>query len=913
MQARIRIPKQPICPFVFDFRTSVNACMQCRFCKFSSVDQQVLLKHCRLRHGGGANWPCIHIDCVCTFKTPGALKSHLYRSHSKTVKRQENSTFQCELCEFKDICSESKFFTHIGHHLRNRETVCCPFLRCVFKTNKLSSFSCHRSRNHKTHTLKDFRTSITTDTEDESNDIGQPLEDDLEAGTSSQSCLRQESVEEGSAESVEDVNVETLEHKLASLFLCMQTVLHVSKSATQKIVEEFNAILYFSKFHTLQNIREILTKHNIEIDDSVVQEITDAIFQTNPLLVTTSDKGTLSTDYRRNTYFKEHFSVIEPTEYLYDRTHKNVFVYVSITQVLESLLGCAEFLDKAVFNQESLPGTYKSFQDGQYFKDNQLLGEQDIGITLGLYIDDFEVCNPLGTSRKIHKITAVYWVVLNLPAKYRSSLHSIQLAVFGKSADVHQFGYEKFLDPLIKDIKSLEQEGVFVEVLERYVKGTVFCVCADNLGAHGLAGFQESFNVEKFCRFCLISRKEIDTREASDFRLRTVEQHNVFVEELKDSDTLTNVNGVKRECVLSKHLSYFHPITGFPPDILHDLFEGIIPVELSLCLKELISKRVITFDELNNRIKSFPYKHSDRVNKPQKIPKTSFAKGTIGGNGHENWALLRLLPLIIGSSVPEQEPSWVILMDLKEIAEIIVSTQFSEETLCYLDSKISDHRKLLIDTFPDLKLRPKHHFVQHYPHLIRCFGPLVELWTMRFESKHSFFKKIVHDTHNFKNVLLTLSTKHQQMMAYHLDGHSLFKSKLYVESVKVVKISSLEETLRAVIKRKYPDQETVSLSKDVRLHGTQYVEGMIISAGQCSGLPDFYKILYIVVNANEVSFVSKHLSSWYLEHYRSYELVESSYSNIDVLDPEALNDYHPLTAYTVGGKVLVTLKTSLLR
>lgn len=130
---------------------------------------------------------------------------------------------------------------------------------------------------------------------------------------------------------------------------------------------------------------------------------------------------------------------------------------------------------------------------------------------------------------------------------------------------------------------------------------------------------------------------------------------------------------------------------------------------------------------------------------------------------HENWTLLRLLPLMIGSAIPEQEPSWEILIDLKEIVEIIVSTTLSEEILCYLENKISDHRKLLIVPFPAFKLFPKHHFSEHYVHLVHCFGPLVDLWTIRFESKHNFFKKVVHDVLSFKNVLLTLSTKHQQM------------------------------------------------------------------------------------------------------------------------------------------------------
>lgn len=360
----------------------------------------------------------------------------------------------------------------------------------------------------------------------------------------------------------------------------------------------------FSNIHALNSVKEILSKHEIEVNDSVLQEISNAIVQTNPLLLTTLKKGSLSTDHRRNIYFKEPFSVVEPTEYLYNTAQKNSFVYISVTKTLETLLSRADFVDQIVFNQEALH--IKSFQDGKYYKDKKLLGQQNLCISLALYIDDFEVCNPLGTSRKLHKITAVYWVVLNLPSRFRSNLSSIQLALLGKSVDVKHYGYEKFFEPLIKDIRHLEQERIFVKVVGQFVKGTVYCVSADNLGALGLAVFSEGFTVDKFCRFCLISRDQIATPEVNDFQFRCVDQHNAFLEELRQTDNLQSVNGVKKECVLGKHLLFFHPITGFPPDVLHDLFEGVIPLELSLCLKNLISKCFITFDALNNFIKSFP-------------------------------------------------------------------------------------------------------------------------------------------------------------------------------------------------------------------------------------------------------------------------------------------------------------------
>lgn len=107
------------------------------------------------------------------------------------------------------------------------------------------------------------------------------------------------------------------------------------KHAIQTVIDEFNDILSLSKFHTTEILKEVFAKHNIEVEDEVIQDISKTLLEKNPVLVTTSEKGKLSTDYRINRYFREHFSIIEPTELLYDRTSKTAFVYVSVNQVIE--------------------------------------------------------------------------------------------------------------------------------------------------------------------------------------------------------------------------------------------------------------------------------------------------------------------------------------------------------------------------------------------------------------------------------------------------------------------------------------------------------------------------------------------------------------------------------------------------
>jgi len=46
----------------------------------------------------------------------------------------------------------------------------------------------------------------------------------------------------------------------------------------------------------------------------------------------------------------------------------------------------------------------QNYYDGQAFKNNALFRGHKDGIQLILYYDEVEVCNPLGSKRKIHKL-----------------------------------------------------------------------------------------------------------------------------------------------------------------------------------------------------------------------------------------------------------------------------------------------------------------------------------------------------------------------------------------------------------------------------------------------------------------------------------------------------------------------------
>ncbi|CAI5678290.1 unnamed protein product [Oreochromis niloticus] len=464
------------------------------------------------------------------------------------------------------------------------------------------------------------------------------------------------------------------------------------------------------------------------------------------------------------------------------------------------------------------------------------------------------------------------------------------------------------LSPLLNDLKTLEEVGVYIETLGECLKGTVYSVVADNLAAHGLAGFNESFRSTYFCRFCHATQTEMQTENAvtGNYVMRTKDAHDNLVQELQNDDTEENY-GVKSTCVLSDHLSFFHPVTGFPPDLLHDLFEGVVPVELAHCLKGLISKRYFTLEDLNRAILRFPYQHSDKVDRPHSIPSNFARRGTIGGNGHENHALLRLLPLLIGSKVPERDAFWEVLMDLKDVVQLAMSHTFSDETIQYMACKILDHRQLFQEVFPNVRFRPKHHYIEHYPHLIKCFGPLVHLWTMRFEGKHKVFKKIIHDTHNYKNVLKTLAERHQSMMPFYLSSSKFFKPPVQTSKMESLYISSLPADTQSFISG-IADSDTIYATKKVTINGTNFAIGMFVCTGAYAALPEFKEILNVLLIRNNIYFLLKDYDTYYVEHLRSYEVAENQQRGLrhSVKSLCQLSDHMPHFAYKIANELILT-------
>ena len=197
-----------------------------------------------------------------------------------------------------------------------------------------------------------------------------------------------------------------LEHNVAALFLKMSSILNISESALQEVIEQINQMYVLSQPLLHTSVGKILNQHCGDVEDSLVSEIAKVFTENNLFLKFTSTVGSLSTTTKRTSYISKEFSVVPPVEFVLKNDRQTV-VYIPILKMLQTLLNNGEILDKAMSPETHLSQGYRSHRDGSRFKDNSLLTEEECRIALCLYIDDFEVANPLGTSRKKHKPCAI--------------------------------------------------------------------------------------------------------------------------------------------------------------------------------------------------------------------------------------------------------------------------------------------------------------------------------------------------------------------------------------------------------------------------------------------------------------------------------------------------------------------------
>ena len=81
----------------------------------------------------------------------------------------------------------------------------------------------------------------------------------------------------------------------------------------------------------------------------------------------------------------------------------------------------------------------------------------------------------------------------------------------------------------------------------------------------------------------------------------------------------------------------------------------------------------------------------------------------------ETWCLARLLPLLIGDLVPEDDPYWINYLLLLDITDILMAPACTKAVIANLREQIAEHHASFVQLYPDRPLIPKMHYMVHMP------------------------------------------------------------------------------------------------------------------------------------------------------------------------------------------------------
>lgn len=564
----------------------------------------------------------------------------------------------------------------------------------------------------------------------------------------------------------------------------------------------------------------------------------------------------LSTEYRRKQMCKSSPLYVAPIEKaiglhfrsefdkFQNRSHhylqQSYFHYVPIIGSLKSLFLIDDFKTTYMDSGHSCTaGVYEKFCCGQLFEHSGFFRENPNAIRLRLAMDDFDICSPCKSKAVIHKITAIYCQIDNLPCHLQSRHENIFLVALCESRETKQryTSLDNIIEHIVSEVKKLESEGIDVGIGE-HLKGTLVSFTYDNLGGNALLGFVECFSADNWCRICLLRNEECGrTLKEISSSLRNRHDHEEILKQVEESEK-NNVKGVKKYCLLDQ-LNYFDILDNKTVDMMHDVLEGVVPYLLSQLFKYLIDKKFLKTADLENRVRDHNYGALNADCLPSFIDLT---KLKLNQNARQMYCLVLNVPFIFMDLKNKLEDIWICVQSLLTSMQIIFSQSINENDLLRLENCIATHLKSYMDVF-ETNLKPKHHLLTHYPSIIRKSGPVKNMWMMRFESKHKYFTDRAKKTNNFKNITKTLAIDHQQNM---LNYENSFRDKFSHALEKQLTDTDLIYQITSNNLKK----DNLVMINFLKFNGVEYRGGFIITQHG-----SFYEISYILKNIDNDEFL----------------------------------------------------------
>lgn len=117
---------------------------------------------------------------------------------------------------------------------------------------------------------------------------------------------------------------------------------------------------------------------------------------------------------------------------------------------------------------------------------------------------------------------------------------------------------------------------------------------------------------------------------------------------------------------------------------------------------------------------------------------------------------------LIGDLVPINDKYWELYLCIREILDIILKISVDSDDIHLLKVLIEEHHQMYLLLSKE-KLKPKFHMI-HYPNILQPIGPLINISSMRYESKQKEFKATSYVIYSRKKIAYSLAFRPAKTM-----------------------------------------------------------------------------------------------------------------------------------------------------
>ncbi|KAL1458020.1 hypothetical protein WDU94_008196 [Cyamophila willieti] len=794
----------------------------------------------------------------------------------------------------------------------NRSNLCCGQPNCYRYFSEINSLKRHLIRMHVSQVRNSSPDSSFVTNSQESTLVAHSS---FEIPTDVQLFCSVSSFQNPICSNLGDIVTSSLSELSAKLYSNPQ----VPRSVVQTVMSSIESFSLSYSEGVVSLVKNVLSHDQFSNQQSTIA---------NTLKKTQSNLAEFNSDYKRLQYFEKLGSFIKAREvqigsqFQYD--YKNgyhsvpyVMHVVPLSLVLQNVFAMNGFFDSCLEYVRSLENNpdepIMNIMQGSTWKKmkrEMATSEDVLHLPMIVYYDDFEVNNPLGAHAGIHKIGGLYISLPFLPRKYVSLIDHILILALFHTSDREKFGNKMVFNHPINELNFLRDKGVPVTTasFKGQVKLHVVALTGDNLGLNGMLGFVESFSAHFYCRICKSSKSEIQKvfREDSS-KLRTMESYNADLALNNCSQT-----GIKSECIWFE-LEGFHLFDNVAVDLLHDFFHGCCCYTMDFMLKYLVQdSKIISLSSLETKIVNFFY-GPDSGSKPINAITIEGGKIKCKTSASEMRNLVTYFGVMIGSEVPIGDSNWELFLLLRQILDKLVSPRVFLHTVLILEHLISD----FIKTFCRItgsNVKPKFHFLIHYPKMLEKFGSAIQTSTFRFEAKHQISKIAARGSKNRKNITYTLVTRNQLTLNYKFLQN---ESPITFKTGKKFLINSKLLHYLGKVQHQYTiSLDSLSLTHWLLLNGIKLVKSdlVTIDLSESTCMPIFGKILHIFVPDDSEEFYLQccmFKTLYFDNHYHAYVVTLQEEEFLFIKSTDLYSLVPNTLTKTESGLLLVTLRDSI--